>query len=496
MAGSFDALEQTFFEAKASRVQDPTIVLTSPHGYFRVYQYDNQGNPADKHLAIFFFNKRSQQTFEMHGTIARDYLARLKSRTAITDFPITDELVINAIKRDDRISCLSLYALQWSAATNAVTRTDYKTYEPTKPDFFVACTQEFAPTIPEANYQNWQGGQLDWRGPRFDNDSRKLRPTGMPTQVVLHETATLANLSIAHVKKAEDGTTALIPHFCINKVDKERKGNILQYVDVVERTSHAVPLNDRTVGIEFVNAPIEARPPDKPFNHHKSVAGIYLRTVLVSDHERFLPLEFYPLNDDTAFALTIPEEALVNKGALVSKKVGPGEAKLVETKAGMVTLGSCRSDRFEHLVSLVRLLESTGQLPGLKLDDPAQHLNVHKTDGRELFLFERAWLQKDHTLHFAVDIRLAGIFCHGLTGTSDHVDGFWQALYVYLRIVRKLAIRETMQKIIDLVVRTKANASRKRPDLRLAETVMLKGGNEAEPVSPETIVIKDYLDIT
>lgn len=402
-------------------------------------------------------------------------------------------------------------------------RSEYKIYEPTAPDVFVACTEELTTGPMAANYTNWLGktkprttrstydesdASRKLRATKDYKDSREVRPTGMPTQVMLHETAGFGDLSLGYVRsdanKKKPGRTHYIPHFCVNKVDKKRMGNILQYVDVAERTSHAVPLNDRSIGIEFVNAPYEAA-----LTPHldKKTTGVYLETILIDLPERerkprnddvpwklFLPLELYPLNDETAFALTIPEEALINKKALAGFKVGPSKDKVAETTGGVVTVKSCRSDMFEHLVGLLALIQNSGRVPGLDLTDPAQHHNVVKRDGKDLFIYQHAWTAKDDTTHFAVDIRLGGVMCHGLIG--GHWDGFTQALYVYLRFVRQMPPRNALQQIINLLVRTKANAKLKRPNLDLPEKATLKAGVEEDPAKPMTIKVENYLDIS
>jgi hypothetical protein len=408
-------------------------------------------------------------------------------------FPIWFELELNKYK-SDRISAISLYALAWDHATNTVVRRDYKTYVPTETNVFVACTQEFDPEIKDVNYKNWKGEKVE-----HYKQSRELRPTGMPTQVLLHETAGQSNLSIANVREEEN--TYLIPHFCINNIDSSKKGNILQFVDIAERTSHGPPMNDRSIGIEFVNAPVEdyrvnkkTKKKEKVFKHDESTKGIYLNTVLGDLPKLFIPLEFYPSGDSTGFTLTIPEDDLINKTSLAGLELGAKKEKVIETKGGVVTINNCRSDKFENLLSLMQLLTSTAQVPALDLAKKEHYRNVHLRDGKEYFLYQRAWVQNGDKVHFGVDIRAPGVFAHGLTGVARR-DGYAQALYIYLRLIQKLSAKDSLQKIFDLLVKSKSFHP-KGPELEIPEKVVRVSEKEEEPKSPILIKIADYLDIT
>ena len=64
----------------------------------------------------------------------------------------------------------------------------------------VSCTQEFDPGLKEVNFKNWKGEKRD----KYDKKSRGLRPTGMPTQIQLHETAGLANMAITGASQDKD----------------------------------------------------------------------------------------------------------------------------------------------------------------------------------------------------------------------------------------------------------------------------------------------------
>ncbi len=495
VSAAFDKYEGEFFASTTPRTKDTKTVLKSPHGYFRVYEYDNQGNPKDKHVAVFFSNKRTGAIQEVHGTIARKYLELIPNRDNVVDFPITDELVARA-DASDRISGLSLYALHWNHSTNVVTQRPYKSFEPDKGDVLISCTQEFATGLKDVNFKNWKGEKRD----KYNKKSRGLRPTGMPTQVQLHETAGQGNMSITGASQDEkDKDLYYVPQFCVNNIDSSRKGNIIQFVDLAERTSQGPPLNDRSVGIEFVNAPIEAKNKSGEliFKHASSKKGVYLKTVLTSYPQLFIPLEFYPPDDESSFSLTIPEEDLVNKKALADLEVASGSVKqkVTSKKDGIVTIANCRSDKFEHMVSLVRLLQSSGQVTGLDLTRKEQHRSIVTREGKDLFLFQHGWIkEKGGIRRLCVDSRLAGVFNHGLTG--DHNDGFLQALYLFLRVFKGFTPQAALQRLIDSLAKSKSAKAPKRPAITLPELVTISSTGEETPKSPKDIKIENYLDVT
>lgn len=484
----FDGLEKSFFASGTAHKQNPAIALTSDFGYFLAYEYDNQGNPADKHVAIFFYNKRSKQTWEIHGTIARKYLALLPAHTKVVDFPITNEMQAQA-NAADRISCLSKYTLIWNHATNDVEQRVYNTWVPSKQDVFIAGTEEYATGMKDIDYKNWRGEPV-----AYYQSSREMRPAGLPSQVLLHETATLGNMAFGNIRK--DGNTVLVPHFCVNNIDdKTRRGNILQFADIVEYTSHGPPMNGRAVGIEFVNPVIESFDNNKKpvFNLDKSTKGIYLKTVLGGIPRLFIPMEFYPSDDKTAFSLTIPAADLINMAALTAMEVGPKKEKTVTLKSGVVTLQGCRSDKFENLLALVPLLTRSGKLGGLNLIDIGSYKNIHLDAGKKLFIYQPAWINVKGVHHYGVDVRLPGIYSHGMVGVGRR-DGHAQALYLYFRTVCGFAANVTMQKIIDLLV---AGKGAKRTPIELDEKVTVTPGvGENDPKRPIKIKVTDCLDIT
>ena len=122
---AFDKYEGTFFTSDTTRTKDSKTVLKSPHGYFRVYEYNNRGKSKEQEIAVFFFNKRTERIQEVHGHIAKSYIDGIKNRDQVDDFPITDEIVAQA-DSSDRISGLSLSAIYWKRSTDQATQRTYK----------------------------------------------------------------------------------------------------------------------------------------------------------------------------------------------------------------------------------------------------------------------------------------------------------------------------------------------------------------------------------
>jgi len=211
----------------------------------------------------------------------------------------------------------------------------------------------------------------------------------------------------------------------------------------------------------------------------------------------FVPLEFYPPDDESSFSLTVPEEDLINKKALGELEVssGSGKQKVSSTKDGVVTIANCRSDKFEHMVSLVRLLQSSAQVVGLDLTRKEQHRSIVTRESKDLFLFQHGWIkEKGGIRRLCVDSRLPGVFNHGLTG--DHNDGFLQALYLFLRVFKGFNIQGALQRIIDLLAQSKSAKAPKRPAITLPELVTITPSGEETPKTPKDIKIENYLDVT
>ncbi|MDG0793834.1 hypothetical protein OMP38_25695 [Cohnella ginsengisoli] len=236
-AESLEALKEREAAIEASvpgivnPAKDATVVLLSPYGYFRVVKFDNQGNTADRQYYLYFTNKKSGGVFEVHGTIAWTYMNQVPRRDAIEDFPIQDTAIVSATAQDS-LSAFSRYALLWTQASNGVTTRNYADYAPLDEKAFVSCTREFDPGFPSTLvYKNWKGEKTS-----HYKTSRFIRESGMPTQILLHETATFGNLNISGVRKEK--TYYPIPHFCVNEIDKSGSGHVLQFVDIAEKTYH------------------------------------------------------------------------------------------------------------------------------------------------------------------------------------------------------------------------------------------------------------------
>jgi hypothetical protein len=462
-------------------VKDATVVLLSPYGYFRVMKFDNQGNTADRQYYLYFTNKRSGGVFEVHGTIAWTYMNLVPNRDDISDFPIQDTVIIGSTTQDS-LSAFSRYSLLWSQATNVVATRNYADYAPSKETLFIACTREFDTGFPATLiYKNWKGEKTA----QYKN-SRLIRSAGMPTQILLHETATSGNMNISGVRKEK--TYYPIPHFCINNIDGSGNGHILQFVDIAEKTYHGEALNDRSVGIEFVNEPLQEK--DHP-DLKDSKNGIYLKTVLDKYPQLFIPFEFDESKADQT--LSINKADILNWNALKQIEIGTAKTKAAEEKDGVVTLKFVKSDKFEHLASLMRLLQNKGGLPGLDIDAAEQHMSVVTSDKKKVFVFQHGYEGKDKTFHYAIDIRKHGIFTHGLIG--GHHDGYQQALYMYLRLIKKQQPLACLQTMIDMLAKSKLPKGTKRPPITLKEVLTVTSGKEEEPKSPKDIKITSYLEL-
>ena len=132
-----------------------TYSLFSIYGNFRVLKYNNQGNANDVHRVVFFYNIRSHKTFQIHGTLALNYLSRLTSQGDVSDFPIDDDRP-QVSNKDDQISRLSQYALKWNHATNLVETIRYKEYVPVAKTALIVCSEEMNPGWKDMDLSNWK----------------------------------------------------------------------------------------------------------------------------------------------------------------------------------------------------------------------------------------------------------------------------------------------------------------------------------------------------
>ena len=439
---AFEEKENAFFGEKA-HTKDEVITLISPeYGYFKV---DYQGNPKDKHYVVFFFNKVTKETFEVHGTIARFYIAMV-SGNHIIDFPISNSLIYNANPKDV-ISYFSRYSLRWEQSTNMVIKKYYKPYDPAKVDVgnlsklheydpakketLVAYSQEHSIASEYLSYNNWK----DKRGMERYNKSIGIRKTGMPTQILLHETATFTDLSIDNVRfvpPAEGGPYYAVPHFCVNKLDTKQKGSIIQYVDIATNVPQGAVANDRSVGIEFVNMPIH----DPKLHQGTSVSGIYVKTKFSSASrcdKLFIPLEFSTEASDTYYELALPKEMLINYPTL-NNGIGPRKEKILKEVDGFIQIKYAKSDKFEHLATLVKKLIDSNLIAHLKdITDEKYWKCVTKIGDKTFYLFENAYEKKREGTFFFIDIREPSILTHILIGEARW-DGGLQGLYLVLKI--------------------------------------------------------------
>jgi hypothetical protein len=448
-----------------AHTEDQSITLLSTFGYFKVFDFDLVLKNSVKQKAVFFVNKASQTVCEVHGHIVLHYLNIIPKRDAVTDFPISDERLLKANKKN-RISRFCNYTLDWDSGTFKVTKTIYKEFDPVKETSVIAFAEEYDLDNKNIVVTNWKSVLKNATYKAY-GPFRFIRPTGTPNQILLHETASRQSLGVLMIAKNQYKGKDIyyIPHFCVNNLDAQQKGSITQFVDIAEETYHGELMNERSVGIEFVNTPVEGYVKEKDgegkeipngknipvFKLPEATDGIYLKTVLKNYSQLFIPLEFSPDKGDPFFELEIPKDKLVNVAALLAKKVNKQNIA-TETTKGVITIKYCKSEKFEHLVSLMNLLAGKDILD-IKLDDIANWCCFNVQKDQTVFMFDRAYTkQKDKPALFGIDVRKKGIYNHGLI-SSDHGDGYLQAIYTYYRIFKKMATHEeTLKKLIDLIM--------------------------------------------
>jgi hypothetical protein len=428
-----------------------------------VFDFDLAKKNTVKQKTVFFVNKESKTVVETRGHICLNYLSIIPDRLNVIDFPISNERPQKKNKTD-RISRFSLYTLRWDHGTFKVTKEPYLGFNPENADKLIAFNEEYALGNTGIKLENWKSVIND-RGYTKFKDYRKLRESGTPTQILLHETADKGNQSITGGRLDDDGVTWLIPHFCVNNIDdKTQTGNIIQLTDVAERLYHGEPsMNDRSVGIEFVNPPIEAYPPlkDDPkkldmtkpkFKLDQAKDGIYLRTVIKTYPygKLFIPLEFSADNKSkNYFELSIPSDKVINAASLKLIKIN--NTSIVTEKDKTITIKYCKSEKYEHLCTLVKKLCEKDILDVDLTKFETWKCNTKEND-KELFVFNRAWKKEGDADLYWLDIRKKGIYCHGFTG--HHSDGYLPAIYCFLKFYQKLDKHEdALKKMINLLIK-------------------------------------------
>lgn len=500
-SAAFADKERDFFAGHPGN-PDTVIEVLSTFGKFKIDSYPNPSNPADVQYVVFFSNNATKETFEVHGTIARAYLNLVRNRSGVTDFPIADTRNPVVEPRGD-ISYFSAYSLRWVQATNAVIKKFYKPYDPAQAsnpaklhefdpvngNTLVGYSEEYPIASDALTFKNWK----DVADLGKYNSSIQVRTVGMPSQILLHETASFSDESIAGARRTAHGEY-LIPHFCVNNLDDKGKGNVLQYVDVATKVFHGEHTNDRAVGIEFVNSPFESysktQPPKPVFDLVKSGRGIYLQTKLHARKDLFIPLEFATEAGDSHHELRIKKDKVLNLAALKAG-VGPDKKKVVEETGDEVVLKFVKSDKFEHLATLVSGLLDNKLIKGI--DDPAKEefwRPVVQVNGKSFYIFENGWLPNrtapsafDIGSHFFVDPSTPGLLTHVLIG--GHGDGATQCLYLYLKFVRRVPVASILQLMVDLLTSARTPAETAGFTLQSKVVLVDKGGYQTprHPIS-------------
>src|SRR5205085_2670121 len=123
------------------------------------------------------------------------------------------------------------------------------------------------------------------------------------------------------------------------------------------------------------------------FKLHQAKDGIYLKTVFSNFKRLFIPLEFADEKADNNYELEVPKNVLINIEALKEIEIGAEKRKLLQEKGDTIIIKFCKSEKFEHLLSLVTLL---GEILAIDLSDFESWGCNLKEGAKEVFIFEKA----------------------------------------------------------------------------------------------------------
>jgi hypothetical protein len=469
----------------ASHEEIKTITLLSEFGYFKVYQYE-MNIPKVKTVTqrtVFFVNKESKTVCDTHGHIALSYLDIIPDRTKVVDFPISNERFLKGHNRN-KISRFSNYTLDWDEKTFKVTKKPYLNFDPKNENQLIAFNEEYEIGDKKIQFTNWKKVLNDANYKAYAKD-RDFRKSGAPRQILLHETVTKDNLSINGVRPDKTSGTYFIPHFCVNNVDAAGMGNIIQFVDVAERVFHGEAMNNRSVGIEFVNYPIEQ--PNDGIILTTANYGVFLKTVLKNKPvtRLFIPLEFATEKASNNFELQIPKKQVLN--VLPLKALMIDNKKIVTEDNDNIIIKYCKSEKFEHLVTLIKAL-SVKDILNIDLTVLENWRAFVVEDKKTYFVFGKAFIsKKDEGDIFHFDIRQNGIWHHGFTG--HHFDGYLQNLYAFLRIFKKMNAEETLKKLIELITTSNVISIKKKTVLKFQKKILSEVSDSKE------VTVEDCLEI-
>lgn len=410
-AAGFTAKKQAFY-GTAPHEDDNVTTIQSPYGHFKVETYLNQGRAGDRHTVVFFHNTRSDRTFEVHGTIAREYLNRVRGRSNVVDVPIADH---QAAKDNPthRVAYFTRFAMRWDPATNAVTQEWYQPwgenvktardvhkYDPVSKSTLVTYSDEHVIATPSLVFSNWKDEKISQYAANITE-----RSVGKPTQILLHETAGW-DMSIPNVgNRGESTPFYAVPHFCVNLSGEDRVARVIQFVDIAANTSHGEITNARSIGIEFANPVFDNGKPTSKMKLISSTRGIYFRTGLASLPRHFLPLDFASNPEPGFFELSIPKAAqsgagsgqehrgrLLNEQALGTAALS-GKGPLIVDKPDRTVVKYVRATQLEALETLVVALTEGGHVPAVpdpSTEDAWKH--IIRQNGKTLRGI-RAWLE-------------------------------------------------------------------------------------------------------
>ena len=293
-----------------------------------------------------------------------------------------------------------------------------------------------------------------------------------------------------------------IPHFCVNNQDDQDKGNIIQFVDLATNVPHGESTNQRSVGIEFVNAPIEAfktdaanvtlQPLQPVFNLATSDKGLYLKTKLAGFPKLFIPLEFSPDAGSAYYELALSNDKLLNFTTL-SEGIGPAKKKILTEDSGNILIQYAKSDKFEHLATLVNALVTNKLIKNFDDLSSAKYWQPVVQVGDKLFyIFEHGWEKKKEGTYFFTDIRDPAVLTHLFIG--GHADGGLQGLYLYLKFVRKVPVEAILQLMLGFLTSDKTVAEAGKIKLK-CKLLMKADRSIVDPPKPFDKEFSDILEL-
>jgi hypothetical protein len=169
--------------------------------------------------------------------------------------------------------------------------------------------------------------------------------------------------------------------------------------------------------------------------------------------------------------------------------IGATKKKILTEYGDNVLIKYAKSDKFEHLATLVSSLVTNKLVKNLdNLSNGNFWKPVLQVADKRFYVFQHGWEKRTEGTHFFTDIRESGVLTHLLIG--GHVDGGLQGLYLYLKFVRQVPTEAILQLMIGFLTSDKTAAETAK--IKLKSKVLLK--NDAL-IDPPTPIEKEFADI-